>query len=87
MVVATVLVSAAPVGAITVTSTADAGAGSLRQALAEASDGDTIDFALTTDPPITLTSGELVVARSVTIAGPGLTRSPSTPTAQVASST
>src|SRR5438876_8223193 len=54
---------------ITVTSTADSGAGSLRAALASASDGDTIDFSVT--GTITLTSGELLVGKSVTISGPG----------------
>jgi hypothetical protein len=57
---------------ITVTNTNDSGPGSLRQALADANDGDTIQF----DPSlngqtITLTSGELVVAGSVTVSGPG----------------
>src|SRR6266699_3875226 len=54
---------------ITVTSTADSGAGSLREALASASDGDTIDFSVT--GTITLTSGELVVNNSLTISGSG----------------
>ena len=52
-----------------VTNTNDSGPGSLRQALAEAIDGDTINFAVT--GTIGLTSGELLVARSITIAGPG----------------
>jgi hypothetical protein len=57
---------------ITVTDTNDSGPGSLRQALAEANDGDTIDF----DPSlngqtITLTSAELAVNKSVMIRGPG----------------
>jgi len=57
---------------ITVTNTNDSGSGSLRQALAGANDGDTVQF----DPAlnrqtITLTSGELVVADSITISGPG----------------
>ncbi len=57
---------------ITVTNTNDSGSGSLRQALADANDGDTINF----DPSIygqtiTLTSAELVIDRSVTISGPG----------------
>jgi hypothetical protein len=57
---------------ITVTNTNESGPGSLRQALADANDGDTIQF----DPAlngqtITLTSGELVVADSITISGPG----------------
>jgi hypothetical protein len=54
---------------ITVTSTADNGAGSLREALASAADGDTIDFSVT--GTISLTSGELLVTKSVDIVGPG----------------
>ena len=57
---------------LTVTSTADSGAGSLRQAIADAVSGDTIDFALDGCPcTITLTSGELVIDKSLTIQGPG----------------
>src|SRR5436190_22938976 len=57
---------------IIVTNTADSGPGSLRQALANAHDGDTIQF----DPAlngqtITLTSAELVINQSITISGPG----------------
>jgi hypothetical protein len=54
---------------ITVTNTNDNGPGSLRQALAVAHDGDRITFAVS--GTITLTSGALVVAKSVTISGPG----------------
>src|SRR5437667_444405 len=54
---------------ITVTSTADSGVGTLREALASASDGDTIDFSVS--GTITLTSGQLVVNNSLTISGPG----------------
>ena len=54
---------------ITVTNTNDSGPGSLRQALAEANDGDTITFAVT--GTIGLTSGELLVGKSITISGPG----------------
>ena len=54
---------------ITVTNTNDSGPGSLRQALVDANDGDTITFAVT--GTITLTSGELLVDRSITISGPG----------------
>jgi hypothetical protein len=50
-------------------STADDGPGSLRQALRLARDGGTIN--LTGSGTITLTSGELVVDKSVTIRGPG----------------
>jgi hypothetical protein len=56
---------------INVLNTNDSGAGSLRQALADANDGDTIDFSVTTPATITLTSGELLVNKSVTISGPG----------------
>ena len=54
---------------ITVTNTNDSGPGSLRQALADANDGDTIEFAVT--GTIGLTSGELLVAKNITISGPG----------------
>ena len=54
---------------ITVTNTNDSGPGSLRQALADANDGDTINFAVT--GTIGLTSGELLVDKSITISGPG----------------
>ena len=59
-------VHAAP---ITVTNTNDSGSGSLRQALVNAHDGDTITFAVT--GTIVLTSGELAVNKNVTISGPG----------------
>src|SRR5712692_6267418 len=55
---------------ITVTSTGDSGPGTLRQALAAAADGDTID-ATGVSGTILLTSGELLVTRNVTILGPG----------------
>src|SRR5262245_45649269 len=54
---------------ITVTNTNDSGPGSLRQALTNANNGDRINFAIS--GAITLTSGRLVVARNVTISGPG----------------
>jgi len=57
---------------ITVTNINDSGPGSLRGAIAAASDGDTIQF----DPAlkgqtITLTSGELLINNNLTITGPG----------------
>jgi hypothetical protein len=55
---------------ITVTNTNDSGPGSLRQALADVNDGDTINFSVT--GTIGLTSGELAVDKSITISGPGL---------------
>lgn len=54
---------------ITVTNTNDSGAGSLRQALADANDGDTIECGVT--GIITLTTGELLVNKSITVNGPG----------------
>jgi hypothetical protein len=59
----------APMDIITVTNTNDSGPGSLRQALADANDGDTIDFAVT--GTIGLISGQLMVNKSITISGPG----------------
>src|SRR6266567_5839108 len=56
-------------GVITVTNINDSGPGSLRQALADANDGDTITFAVT--GTIGLISGELLVDKSITISGPG----------------
>lgn len=57
---------------ITVSSTADNGAGSLRDAIAQAQSGDTIQF----DPSlaaqtITLTSGQLTINKDLTIDGAG----------------
>jgi hypothetical protein len=55
---------------ITVTNTNDSGPGSLRQALLDANDFDTID-ATGVSGTILLTSGALVVSSDVTILGPG----------------
>ena len=58
---------------ITVINTADSGPGSLRQALADANNEDTINFDSSLNgQTIRLTSGELVVNRIVSINGPGL---------------
>ena len=55
-----------------VTSTADSGAGSLRQALVDANDGDTIDFdAALNGQTISLTQGELRIDQNITISGLG----------------
>jgi hypothetical protein len=54
---------------ITVTNTNDSGAGSLRQAIADAHNGDRIDFGVT--GTITLGTDELRVDKSITISGPG----------------
>ena len=57
---------------IVVTNTNDSGPGSLRAALADANDGDTINFdASLKGQTITLTSGQLNVDKDVTISGPG----------------
>jgi hypothetical protein len=63
---------AAQSAVLTVTNTQDSGAGSLRDTIATAIDGDTIQF----DPAlngqtITLTSAELVINKNLTINGPG----------------
>jgi hypothetical protein len=57
---------------LTVTSTADSGAGSLRDTIAAASNGDTIQFdGALNGQTITLTSAELVIDKNITISGPG----------------
>jgi hypothetical protein len=64
--------AALPFATLTVTNTNDSGAGSLRQAIADAASGDTIDFNLSNCPcTITLTSGELVINKNLIITGPG----------------
>jgi len=60
---------------ITVVNTNDNGPGSLRQAIADAVDGDTVDFNSSLNgQTITLTSGQLMVDKSVAIRGPGANR-------------
>jgi hypothetical protein len=62
---------------IVVTSTGDSGPGTLRDAIALASSGDTIAFAIPSGDPgcggsgctVTLTSGELVIDKDLTIVG------------------
>src|SRR3982074_3142343 len=56
---------------ITVTSTGDSGAGTLRQAILDANSGDTINFSLAANSTITLTTAELLINKSLTISGPG----------------
>jgi hypothetical protein len=54
---------------ITVSNTNDSGPGSLRQAIADAASGDTINFTVT--GTIMLTSGTLTIDKDLTISGPG----------------
>jgi hypothetical protein len=60
-------------GGYAVCNTNDSGAGSLRQAIFNASSGDTITFAPSVTT-VTLTSGELVIDKNLTITGPGANR-------------
>src|SRR3954447_11991866 len=75
--IALLLVVPAGAATLTVTSTADAGGTcpgascTLRQAIASAVSGDTITFSLPSNSSITLTSGELLIDKSLTISGPG----------------
>lgn len=55
----------------TVTSTADSGAGSLRQTVIDSVSGDTIDFGVMLPATITLTTGEIALDKDLTIEGPG----------------
>jgi predicted outer membrane repeat protein len=60
---------------LVVTSTADSGAGSLRNTIDAANPGDTIEFSSSIwGQTIILTSGELVLVRDVIISGPGPTQ-------------
>ncbi len=70
------LASAVPsfAATLTVTNTNDSGAGSLRQTIADASSGDTINFNLPKPSTITLTSGLLEIGKSLNITGPGQTQ-------------
>lgn len=52
-----------------VTSTNDAGSGSLRQAINDAASGDTL--VLSVQGVVTLTNGELLIAKNLTLKGPG----------------
>src|SRR6266404_5439329 len=70
LMLACVLTIRAQATTIIVTNTNDNGSGSLRQALLEANDGDTID-ATGISGAIILTSGVLLVDRSVAINGAG----------------
>jgi hypothetical protein len=57
---------------LTVTNANDSGPGSLRQAFADAQAGDTITFSSSLNgQTISLTSGQLVINKNLTISGPG----------------
>jgi hypothetical protein len=56
---------------LTVTTTADSVAGSLRFAISAAHNGDTIVFALPKFSAIKLSFGDLVIDKNITVAGPG----------------
>ena len=61
-----------PATTLVVTTTADSGPGSLRQALADANNGDAIQFGPALNgQTIFLTSGELAIDKNITITGPG----------------
>ena len=69
---AMVNITTANAATLIVTTTADSGAGSLRAAIAAASNGDTIQFdAALNGQSIMLTSGELAIDKNITIDGPG----------------
>ncbi len=63
--------TSAEAATISVTNTNDSGADSLRQAIIGAAPGDTITFSLPPNSKITLTSGELLINKNLTIDGPG----------------
>src|SRR5262249_11859890 len=66
------IASSTQAATLTVTNTNDSGAGSLRQAVADAVNGDTIKFDSSLNgQTIMLTSGELLVTTNVAINGPG----------------
>src|SRR5262245_54356531 len=69
-----VALTTAHAATITVSYYNDSGPGSLRQALAAANDGDTINFNSSLNGQITLTSGQLMVDKGVNITGPGANR-------------
>lgn len=68
---AAALVVAAPASADVVTNANDAGAGSLRAAVASTAAGGTVTFDPAVTGTITLTTGEIFVDKTLTIAGPG----------------
>ena len=55
---------------LTVTNNADSGSGSLRDTIANAASGDTVTFALPVPSTITLTTGELLIDKDLTVTNP-----------------
>jgi hypothetical protein len=68
---ATVGSCGAPLPSSVVTNTNDAGAGSLRQAILNATNAGYITFAANVTNTITLTGGEIVIAKNIYMVGPG----------------
>ncbi len=60
-----------PTRTLVVSNTNDQVIGSLRQAIVDAAPGDSITFATNVTGTITLTGGELLIGKSLTIQGPG----------------
>ncbi len=66
----TVIATVIPAADITVTTTADSGVGSLRQAVIDAAAGNKINFSFATYPAtIVLTTGEIDINKNITITG------------------
>ncbi len=83
---ATLAIAAAPVARAAdqvVTTNADSGAGSLRQAIVDAGDGDTITFNLSSGNETIIISSELAIAESLTIDGSNTAGSGTAVTVQV----
>lgn len=68
------IMSQAQAATITVINKNDSGTGSLRQAIASAGAGDTVTFQPSLTGTIVLTSGELLINKTLTISGPGSAR-------------
>jgi hypothetical protein len=66
-----IFISSSAASAATVTNNADSGAGSLRQAIADAASGDTINFAATLNGQTITLASELLINKNLTVSGPG----------------
>lgn len=53
-----------------VSTTADSGPGSLRQAIADANPGDTVTFIIPVPSTITLTGGQITIGKNISVSGP-----------------